>query len=213
MKIKGMLTALIFWMASLPGTAMADVSLQFMDLTQSGQSTGQISGSVKSCSGKFDPQGIVVHIPNISISTKLGSNPKFNLLSIPTGNHILVFEYEDQVLYSMKNITVRPNMLTALETVTLCPDSDGDGYNLMADFDDNNPVIYPGAPEICDRVDNNGNGVVDEGCSFRKCPKGGKFCLSNWNNSNRILRATKQPVKQPEKMETPSTALTKNLDE
>ena len=104
-------------------------------------------------------------------------------------------------------------MLTALETVTLCPDSDGDGYNLMADFDDNNPVIYPGAREICDRVDNNGNGVVDEGCSFRKCPKGGKFCLSNWNNSNRILKATKQPIKQPGKMEKPSTALTKNLDE
>ena len=197
MKLKVMVTAIVLGMASLSGTAMADVNLQFMDLVQPGKNAGQISGSMKGCSGKFDPKGIIVHIPGISISTKLGSNPKFNLLSVPKGDHTLIFEYKDRVLYSMQNVTVRPNTLTTLGDVTVCADNDGDGYNLMADYDDSNPAIYPGARETCDRVDNNGNGVVDEGCSYRKCPKGGKFCLNNWNNSNRIMQTPKHPVEQP----------------
>jgi hypothetical protein len=202
MKFKIMFTAFVFCMASLSGTSMADANFQFMDLGQSGKSAGQISGSVKSCSGNFDPQGIIVHIPGISVSTKLGSSPNFHLLSVPKGNHTLVFEYEDRIMYSMKSITVRPNTLTTLEAVTVCPDHDGDGHNLMADFDDNNASVYPGAKEVCDRVDNNGDGVVDEGCSYRKCPKGGKLCLSNWNNSNRIMRAKK-----------PDTSITTNFRE
>ena len=49
----------------------------------------------------------------------------------------------------------------------LCIDRDGDGYGagpgcLGPDCDDNNPAIRPGAPEICDGVDNNCNGIVDE---------------------------------------------------
>ena len=56
-------------------------------------------------------------------------------------------------------------------------DSDGDGHypptstNLPNDdCNDHNPYIYPGAPEICDGVDNQcpgdpGYGQVDEGCS------------------------------------------------
>ena len=213
MKHKAMITAFLFWMVSLSSTAMADVNLQFMDIINSGKNSGQISGLVKSCSGKFDPQGVIVHIPGISISTKLGPNPEFKLLFVPKGDHTLVFEHENQILYSMKNVTVHPNKSTTLGAVTVCPDNDGDGYNLMADLDDTNPVIYPGAREICDRVDNNGDGVVDEGCSYRKCPKGGKFCLNNWNNSNRIMRAAKQPTKQPGKEEKPSPILTQRHKE
>ncbi len=213
MKYNSLLSAFLFWMVSSMGTAMADVNLQFMDITNSGKNSGQISGLVKSCSGKFDPQGVIVHIPGISISTKLGPNPEFKLLFVPKGNHTLVFEHENKIMYSMENVTVHPNKSTTLGAVTVCPDNDGDGYNLMADLDDTNPVIYPGAKEICDRLDNNGDGVVDEGCSYRKCPKGGKFCLNNWNNSNRIMRAAKQPTKQPGKEEKPSPILTQRHKE
>jgi len=59
-----------------------------------------------------------------------------------------------------------------------CVDNDGDGLeicidlfldNTGADCDDWNPNVYPGAPELCDGVDNQcpgepGYGLIDEGC-------------------------------------------------
>ena len=48
-------------------------------------------------------------------------------------------------------------------------DSDGDGYGRLEDCNDSNALIYPGAPELCDSVDNNCNGDIDEQ------PDGGGF--------------------------------------
>jgi hypothetical protein len=64
-----------------------------------------------------------------------------------------------------------------------CSDNDGDGYGdpasqactyLEEDCNDSNPNVFPGAPEICDGVDNQcpgdaGYGEVDEGCGS-PCP-------------------------------------------
>jgi hypothetical protein len=47
-----------------------------------------------------------------------------------------------------------------------CTDHDGDGYghgcSLGSDCNDNNRYIHPGAPEVCDGLDNNCNGLIDE---------------------------------------------------
>ncbi len=42
-------------------------------------------------------------------------------------------------------------------------DADGDGYPAGIDCDDTNASVYPGAPELCDGVDNNCDGQVDDG--------------------------------------------------
>ncbi|MFH1802828.1 MAG: right-handed parallel beta-helix repeat-containing protein [archaeon] len=50
-----------------------------------------------------------------------------------------------------------------------CVDGDGDGYNVTetgcgeVDCNDTASSIYPGAPELCDGVDNNCGGGIDEG--------------------------------------------------
>ena len=41
-------------------------------------------------------------------------------------------------------------------------DSDGDGYNVEEDCDDNNPQVHPDATELCDGIDNNYDEQVDE---------------------------------------------------
>jgi hypothetical protein len=210
MKVKTVLTAFLFWTVSWAGTAGADIDVKFTSLSDPAGTVGQIAGSVKSCSDRFDLSGTLVHIPGISVATKLGSKPDFKLLSVPEGDHKLVFERDGRVLNSVPLVTVRDKMLTSLENITLCPDNDGDGYNLMTDLDDSNPAVYPGAKEICDRIDNNGNGEVDEGCSYRKCPKGGKFCLNNWNNSNRIMHNSLKPSLPPAKFEESPDIVTEN---
>jgi len=48
------------------------------------------------------------------------------------------------------------------EDFTLNFDDDGDGFRLDVDCDDTNANIFPGAPELCDGIDNNCNGAIDE---------------------------------------------------
>lgn len=45
---------------------------------------------------------------------------------------------------------------------TAYPDLDGDGYGIDVDCQDDNPEVHPFYPEICDGLDQNCNGEIDE---------------------------------------------------
>ncbi len=96
-----------------------------------------------------------------------------------------------------------------LATSTYYLDADGDGYGTDAsttvgcaapdgfadnadDCSDANAVIHPGAAELCDGIDNNCNGIVDEGCTspttyYRDADGDG------YGNPNITVQAASQP--------------------
>jgi hypothetical protein len=65
-----------------------------------------------------------------------------------------------------------PDLDVYFAIVGCCPDSDGDGYARCTDCDDTNPLVHPGAPEICNGVDDNCSGQTDEGFGRITCGLG-----------------------------------------
>ncbi len=53
------------------------------------------------------------------------------------------------------------------------PSEPGDTDGLPADTADDDPAINPGVPEVCDCVDNNCDGLIDEGCLAARISAGG----------------------------------------
>ena len=52
----------------------------------------------------------------------------------------------------------------AVRSAAPCPDADGDGhFSCVDDCDDTQAAVHPGATEICDGLDNDCNGVADDG--------------------------------------------------
>lgn len=58
---------------------------------------------------------------------------------------------------------VKPADTDTAEVVATYVDADGDGYTEENDCDDNNADVNPQAEEICDDIDNDCNGEVDDG--------------------------------------------------
>lgn len=56
-------------------------------------------------------------------------------------------------------------LLTGCPTSTEFVDNDNDAFSEEFDCDDNNPDINPNAVELCDQIDNNCDGQIDEGLS------------------------------------------------
>ncbi len=58
---------------------------------------------------------------------------------------------------------------------TSCTDCDDDGFSRAVDCIDNDPSIHPNASEVCDGIDNDCDGRIDEGV-VRACGNGTGIC-------------------------------------
>jgi putative metal-binding protein/thrombospondin type 3 repeat protein len=54
-----------------------------------------------------------------------------------------------------------------------CQDNDRDGYPFFNDCNDNNPAVNPGAREVCNGIDDDCNGFIDEYLGATTCGIGG----------------------------------------
>jgi hypothetical protein len=128
------------------------------------QKTGEITGLVDFCGGL--PSGVSVHIPGESFQARVAATGRFVLRFVPVGTYSLVVEAPGRQPYHVLVVGVADNQITDLGSVSICRDNDGDGFDETVDCNDNNPAVHPNAAELCDGVDNNCNGTVDEGCAL-----------------------------------------------
>ncbi|MEC8380337.1 MAG: MopE-related protein [Myxococcota bacterium] len=66
-------------------------------------------------------------------------------------------------LFACSRTVTKPSVFEEEPVLPEDSDSDGDGYAFYEDCDDNDPNVNENAIEICDGIDNNCNGDIDEG--------------------------------------------------
>jgi len=93
---------------------------------------------------------------------------------------------------------------TYLNLTLSCTDCDGDGYNYTVDCNDNNPNIHPGAVEVCNALDDNCDGTIDnfaESCytgpagtlNVGICKAGSRTCTNGvWSSCTGDVKPTSE---------------------
>jgi hypothetical protein len=129
------------------------------------QKSGEIRGRVTYCAGG-GAAGAVAHLPGKSFEARLAPTGEFQLYWVPVGRHTVAIDAPGRATQTIEDVVVLDRRITELPAISLCRDADGDSVTEDLDCNDNNPNIRPGAAEVCDGVDNNCDGVVDEGCAI-----------------------------------------------
>lgn len=124
------------------------------------QGAGQIGGVVDCDDGGATQ--VLVHIPGRSTVARTDSTGNFVLSNVPVGTWDVVFELAGEVIHTEADVSVFDQLGTDLGLLDICPDVDADGFDVTLDCDDTDVDINPDATEVCDAVDNDCDGQVDE---------------------------------------------------
>lgn len=143
-----------------------------------GPTGAEISGRLSPCipTGGL---GMMAHIPGRSFSVRLPFDGSFVFSHIPAGTHTIVFELNGNVIGTLPGVVAVEGQVTNIGTfvTAFCAgDADGDGFTgAQGDCDNGDASINPSATEVCDGVDNNCDGQVDENCQSAQCQ------VSDWS--------------------------------
>ena len=131
-------------------------------------------GVAISISDFFYPQATQI---SVEITEVLSASTDFYMLPPDSGGFTTDIYSEGEYTVTLiiietipdtgENIECRSNPIPINVGTCADLDNDNDTYTADVDCNDENPNTYPGAPEVCDREDNDCNGSVDEGLEFK----------------------------------------------
>jgi hypothetical protein len=151
---------------------------------------GKISGTVNYCD-QGGILGMKISLSGRQASIYTADDGKFVFETVTAGRYALFFAIEEKLVHISNNIDVKADETTQLGEIAFCVagpsdaagreleiitdsqcapqsqvpeciDNDKDGVAAARDCDDNNEHVRPGAPEVCDGIDNNCNGKIDD---------------------------------------------------
>ena len=148
---------------------------------------GSIKGQINHC-GQGGKNGMVIYIPGRQFSVITDTTGQFQFDFVPVGQYVIHVRHDNKTFKKNIGVLVNEDKVTDLKIINICDtllktnqpgssfasgssatrkntadnDTDQDGFPVARDCNDNDPLIKPGAIDICDGKDNNCNGLIDE---------------------------------------------------